>query len=127
MPLSVFLIILLLITIPGASCIGCLLLLQSIAKNSKKHQIFIRKLKKQGKYEEWAHQHKYSVLLEKIYQYKRASIIVLVLMGFLIALPSAPKIFVTILEVVGYVYWPLAFIVILTVSNLYKKSPELQD
>jgi hypothetical protein len=123
---SLFLIILL-ITLPAASCIGCLLLLQSVAKNSKKHQLFIRKLKKQGKYEEWVSQHKYSVLAEKVYQYKRSSIIMLVLIGFLITLPSVPNNIVIILEIVGYVYWPLAFLVIFTIYNLYKKGTDLSE
>jgi hypothetical protein len=98
-----------------------------VAKTSKKYRTFILDLKKQGKYEEWAHQHKYLVLLEKIYRYFGVSIIVLALIGFLIRFGSIPKIIVTILEVVGYTYWPLAFILMITLSKLYKKVPELQS
>jgi hypothetical protein len=122
---SLFLIILLLIP-PVASFYGYLFLAQSVAKTSKKYRIFILKLKKQGIYEEWVHQHKYLVLLDKIFQYIKAGFIVLVLIGFAIKFASTSKIVITILEVIGYVYWPLVFILMVTISNLYKKVPEIQ-
>ncbi len=123
---SLFWIILVLM-LEGASVLGYVFLVKSVAKTSKKYQAFILRSKKQGNYEEWTHQHKYLVLLEKIYQYIKVSFIVLVLIGFVIEFASIPKIAKTILEVIAYTYWPLAFILMISLSKLHKKVPELQD
>ena len=123
---SLFLVMLLLIP-PVASFYGYLSLIQSATKTSKKYRAFIFKLKKQGNYEEWAHQHKYLVLLDKFYKYTKASFFVAILIGFVIEFASIPKIVVITLEVIAYIYWPIIFTFMITLSNLYKKVPELQN
>ncbi len=125
---SLFLVMLIAL-LPLASCFGCVVLLKPVANASKKYQIFILKLKKQDKYEEWTQQHKDSALLEKVSQYLSTgvilSVILLVSIGFLIEFASMPEIIATILRVVGFAYWPLAFIFLLTISKLYKRVPKL--
>ena len=123
---SLFLIILLIFP-PVVSVFGYLFLVQSVAKTSKNYRLFILKLKKQGKYEEWAHQHKNLVLLEMVSQYIKTSFIVLVLVGFVMRLASIPKVVVTVIAVIGYIYWPLVFILMITLSKLYNQVPELQS
>jgi len=113
--------------LPLMSCFGCLFLLQSINKSSKKYQALILNLKRQGTYEEWVYQHKALVFLERIYLYFRISVVLLVVIGFMIEFVSMPKIFITSLEILGYAYWPLAFVFIIMLSKQYKKVPELQS
>jgi len=119
-------ILLIILMLPAASCIACLYLHKSVAKSSQKYQSFILELKKQGKFEEWAYEHKALVFLENIYRYFKLSIILLLLIGFVTASPSTPKIVTNILEGVGYVYWPLAFACFFAISKLHKSVPELQ-
>src|SRR6266540_6324979 len=92
--------------LPLVSCLACLFLLKSVAKSSQKYQTLIRRLKKQGTYEEWADRHKQLVLLENLFRYFRFSVILLVLIGFLIEFASMPRFAVVVLEVIGYTYWP---------------------
>ena len=113
--------------LPLMSCIGCLVLATSVAKTSKKYRAFILKLKNQGMYEKWAHQHKDLVLLEKILPYFAASVILLALIGFGIVFASLPESVVLTLGVLGFLYWPLALIFLITISNLCTKIPELQS
>ncbi len=125
------LLIMLVAIVPLGSCLGCLFMLKPIVKASKNYRAVILKLKERGKYEEWTHQHKDLVLLEKVSQYLSTSVvlsvILLILIGFLIEFASMPEIIVTILKVVGFTFWPLAFIFLLRISKLYKKIPELQS
>jgi hypothetical protein len=98
------LLIMIVALLPLMSCFGCLFLLQSINKSSKKYQALIIKLKRQGTYEEWVYQHKALVFLERIYLYFRISVVLLVVIGFMIEFVSMPKIFITSLEILGYAY-----------------------
>ena len=111
---------------PVASFYGYLFLIQSVEKTSKKYRTFTLSLKKQGGYENWAHQNKYLVLFDKVYKYTKASFFVAILIGFVIKFVSMPKLAVTILEITVYIYWPIVFIFMIILSKLYKKIPELQ-
>ncbi len=121
------LLVMLLALLPLGSCLGCIFMLKPVVKASKNYRAVILKLNEQGKYEKWARQHKDLVFLEKAYRYFGISVILPVLIGFSIEFASIPEIIVTILKVVGFAYWPLAFIFLLTISKSYKKVPKLQS
>jgi hypothetical protein len=121
------LVFMLLALLPTLLVLGCLWLLIYLTKTSKKYQSFILKLKQQGKYAEWAGQHKLLVFLEKLFPWLRFSIILFFVIGFMIEYGSVPSWVHVALNIIGYFYWFVALVVLLMMYNQYKKVPELQS
>jgi hypothetical protein len=110
------------------SLFGFIILSLSTSKTSKKYRARIRELKKENAYEAWAEKHKNLVTAQKALQYSGIVFIIalLVFLGIVREVFSAPRIVLIVVGSLVYIYWPVSFILILIISRLYKKVPEFQ-
>ena len=111
------------------SLFGFIILSLSTSKTSKKYRAHILELKKKNIYEAWAVKHANLVTTQKVLQYAGGVRIValLVILGIVKEVFSAPRIILIIAGSLVYIYWPFSFILMLIISRLYKNIPELQS
>ncbi len=122
-----FIVIIVIELLVVGSLIGYLVLSLSISRKSKRYRALIRDLKKQNKYKEWAEQHKSLVMIDRVIQYSGVLFLLalLIFVGSVREVISPPRILSLASGILVNVFWPFSFVLLMVLSRLYKKIPEV--